>query len=249
MPFVRPASIFVVVLLVSAPLVGQSPTSDSSSRADSQNSKPATPRRLTEAAKAAEVEGEQFLFEKHDTKSAIESFKRCILLDGWYGHGYIMLGLAYIQAQRWDDALWAFQEASKLEPENFQAWLGIGSVMNEQKDYAGAQKALQHSLDLKPDSAEAHYEMGRSLLGLQKLQEAELEARHAIRLNKDYASPHVLMANIYLAEFDADSAIGEFREALRLDPDGPDAADIKSNIAALEKVLSQPAKAPKSRHR
>lgn len=238
--------LIAAALVAGVPLAGQDQGSDAS---NTQTQKPAQPRRLTEAAKAAEAEGTQFLFEKHDTKSAIESFKRCILLDAWYGHGYIMLGIAYIHAQRWDDALWAFQEASKLEPENVQAWLGIGSVMNEQKDYAGAQKALQHALDLKPASAEAHYEMGRTLLGLEKFPEAEFEARRAMILNKDYSSPHVLMANIDLAESDADSAIGEFREALRLDPDGPDAPDIKHNIAVLEQALTPPEKTSKSRHR
>jgi cytochrome c-type biogenesis protein CcmH/NrfG len=234
---------FVALLLASMQLMAQDSSADAS-RPAAQEQKPAQ-HRDTAAARQAEAEGRELLFQKHDVQAAIESFKKCTKLDPWYGHGYIMLGVAYTQAQRWDDAQWAFEEASKIEPENPQAWLGIGSARNEQKDYAGAQKALQQCLDLKPDSAEAHYEMGRTLLGLEKLPAAELQARRAIELNKDYASPHVLMANIYLAEFDANAALAEFRESLRLDPDGPEAGAIKENINMLQKAIAQSAQTKK----
>lgn len=238
-----PALLLLGVVLASLLLCGQDQSSASSSSSssgrDSQSRKPAPPRRLTEAAKAAENEGEEFLFQKHDVKSAIESFKKCTQLDAWYGHGYVMLGIAYIQAERWDEAQWAFEEAAKLEPENLQAWLGIGSVMNEQQKYTAAQKAIQHGLDIAPNSAEAHYEMGRALFGLEKLPDAELEANRAIALNNDYISSHVLLANIYVAAYDAEGALAEFREALKIDPNGPQAAAIQENIGMLEKALQQ----------
>lgn len=210
----------------------------------SQQQRPAQ-HRDTAAAKAAETEGQKFLFQKHDNIAAVQSFKKCIKLDPWYEHGYIMLGVAYTQGQHWDDAQWAFEEASKLDPEDPQAWLGIGSSLNEQKDYAGAQKALQHSLEIKPESSEAHYELGRTFLGLGKLPLAKEQALKATELNKDYASPHVLMANIYLAQFDATSALAEFRESLRLDPDGPDATAIKENISMLQKAIDQSSQSKK----
>lgn len=240
----HPLAILLGLLLFAAQLIGQDQSSDSA-KSTTQARKPVQQHRFTEAAIAAEAEGEEFLFRKHDAKGAIESFKKSIKLDPWYTHGYIMLGVANTQAQRWGDAQWAFEEASKLEPEDVQAWLGIGSALNEQKDYAGAQKALEHCLDLNPDSAEAHYEIGRSLLSQGKLPLAESHARLAVALDNEYASFHVLMANIYVAELDANSALAEFREALRLDPDGPDAQAIKDNIGMLQKALSQPAQTKK----
>lgn len=197
------------------------------------------PKRNTEAAKAAETEGQELLFRKHDVRSAIERFKKATELDPWYAHPYLMLGLAYMQEQRWDSAQFAFEEASKVDPEDPQAWLGIGSALNEQKSYDAAQKALARSLDLKPNSAEAHYEMARTLFGLQKLEPAETEAQRAIELNKDYVSPHLLMGSIYLGESDPDEALVEFREALRLEPDGPQAAEVKQTIAEIEKAMNQ----------
>jgi len=208
---------------------------DSSSTA----SKPTAAQRNTEGAKEAEAKGQELLFQKHDTQGAIVSFKKAVKLDPWYGHGYLMLGLAYMQVQRWDEAQWAFEDASKVEPEDAQAWLGIGSALNEKKDYEGAQKALQRCLELKPDSAEAHYELGRSLWSMGKLDAAEEQTKRAIELNKEYASPHVLMGNIYLSGSDADSALAEFREALKLDPEGPQASSIKQTISEIEKAKAE----------
>jgi cytochrome c-type biogenesis protein CcmH/NrfG len=73
-----------------------------------------------------------------------------------------------MQTQRWSDAQWAFTEAGKVEPGNAQAFLGLGSALNEQRDYAGARKALEHSLELDPNSAEAHYELARTFGALSK---------------------------------------------------------------------------------
>lgn len=206
---------------------------------DSNSTPPKQLRRSPEAAKAAEAEGQDFLFKKHDVKSAIESFKKTVEFDPQYVHGYIMLGVANMQAGHWDQAQWAFEDASKVDPDEPQAWLGMGSALNEQKSYPAAQKALTRCLELKPDSAEAHYELARTLWGLGKLELAEAEARRAIQLNKDYMSPHVLLGNIYLGESDPDEAIAEFREALRLEPEGPQAAELKQTIADIQKALTQ----------
>ena len=59
--------------------------------------------------------------------------------------------------------------------------------MNEQHEYAAAQKALEHSLDLNPDSAEAHYELARTLALSGKWDAAAPHIRRAMELNPDYA--------------------------------------------------------------
>lgn len=211
--------------------------SASSKRPDQKSS--AASARNPEAAQQAEAEGEQLLFRKNDLKGAIESFKKSIRLDPSYERGYMMLGVAFMQAGQWDDAQWAFEEVSRLDPDDLRACVGIGSAQNEQKDYAGAQKTLLHCLDLKPNSAEAEYELARSLWGLSKWDAAELHVQKAIGLNKDYAGPHFLMGNLLLRREDAEGALAEFREYLRLDPDGAEASEVRDVVAKLEAALKQ----------
>jgi tetratricopeptide (TPR) repeat protein len=182
---------------------------------------------------------QELLFRKHDPEGSVEEFKKALKIDPWYGPGYILLGLAYMQTQRWGDAQFAFTEATKVEPGNAQAFLGLGSALNEQKDYAGARKALEHSLELNPDSAEAHYELARAFGALGKWQEAEPHASRALEINPDYAGPHALMGNVYLEAQNLPFALAEFREYLRLDPQGSLAPEVKQIIPEIEKAIAQ----------
>ncbi len=111
--------------------------------------------------------------------------------------------------------------------------------MNEQKDYAAAQKPLERSLEIRPDLAEAHYEIARSLWGLGKWQAAEPHVRQAIELNPDYAGPHALMGNIYIQRNDPEAALAEFQKCLELDPDGSLAPSVKEIIAQLKQALGK----------
>lgn len=181
---------------------------------------------------------EELLFRKHDPHASIPEFKLAVKADPWYGQGYVLLGLAFMQIERWGDAQLAFSEAVKVDPGNAQGFLGLGSALNEQHDYSAAQKALEHSLELKPDSAEAQYELARTLCSIEKWQAAEPHARRAIELNSDYPGPHALMGDIFLEEQDLASARHEFQEYLRLDPDGSLAYAAKQMIAEIDKALA-----------
>jgi tetratricopeptide (TPR) repeat protein len=196
-------------------------------------------RRLPKpAAQAALDRAQDLLFRKKDPTASIEEFKKAVKADPWYGQSYLLLGLAYMQLQRWSEAQFAFEEATKVEPGNAQGYLGWGSALNEQKDYAGAQKALERSLELDPDSAEAHYELARTFGALSKWQAAGPHAQRAIELNPDYAGPHALMGNVYLDQQDLESARNEFKEYLRLDPEGSLAPSVKQIIADIDKTAT-----------
>lgn len=243
--FIKPMRSYLHILLICllALAVGIAPAQDSNSgasgsRQPDQKSSAASSRN-PEAAQQAEADGEQLLFRKKDLKGAIEGFKKSIRLDPSYERGYMMLGVAYMQAGDWSDAQWAFEEVSRLNPDDLRACVGIGSALNEQKDYPGAQKTLLHCLELKPNSAEVEYELARSLWGLNKWDAAELHVQKAIGFNKDYAEPHFLMGNLLLRREDAEGALAEFREYLRLEPDGAEASEVRDVVAKLEAALKQ----------
>lgn len=194
-------------------------------------------RPLNPAAHESLTRAQELIFRKNDPNAGIDELKKTIRLDPWYGAAYMLMGLAYMQTQRWSDAQWAFTEAGKVEPGNAQAFLGVGSALNEQHDYAGAQKALEQSLELNPQSAEAHYELARSLGAQNKWEAAAPHAQQAIEINPDYAGPHALMGNIYLEQQQLQQALAEFRAYLRLDPEGSLAPSVKQVIAEVEKQI------------
>src|SRR5215467_12597270 len=177
---------------------------------------PAARRLPKPEAEQAMARAQELLFRKNNPEASIPEFKKALKIDPWYGQGYILLGVAYTQLQRWGDAQLAFDEATKVEPGNAQAYLGLGSALNEQHDYHAAQKALEHSLDLQPNSAEAHYELARTLGATGKWHAAEPHVRRAMQINADYPGYHALMGNIYLERQDLESALKEFRTYLQM---------------------------------
>jgi Tfp pilus assembly protein PilF len=195
----------------------------------------------TREAQDAWDRAQETLFRRHNPKAGIDDLKKTVKSDPWFGPGYILLGLAYMQTQQWEEARLAFTEASKVEPGNAKAFLGLGSAFNEQGKFVDAQRALEHSLELNPDSAEAHYELARTFAELGVLQKALPHATRAIEINPDYSGPHALLGNIYLEEQNPRFALAEYREYLRLDPDGNLAAEVRRIIPALEKVVAEQA--------
>jgi hypothetical protein len=187
-------------------------------------------------ARQSLAKGQEQLLVKHDPKASIDSFKKLTRLDPRFTTGFLLLGTAYIQTQSWSDARSAFEHACKLEPQNPEAWLGVGVALDSEKDFGGAQKALAKSLELKADSAEANYEMARSYWGLGDWQHAEPFARKALQINTSFPPPHVVMGNIYLRHRDAGAALNEFEQYLRLDPQGQFAPGVKEMIAKIHRA-------------
>jgi tetratricopeptide (TPR) repeat protein len=231
--------VFFLLTLVSGLATSQTGSQTKSSPQAAAGDTPAPRPPKPEAAQAM-ARAQELLFRKNDPEASVAEFKKVVKLDPWWGQGYILLGVAYMQLQRWSQAQLAFDEATKVEPGNAQAYLGLGSALNEQHEYAAAQKALEHSLDLQPNSAEAHYELARTLGATGKWQAAEPHVRRAMQINPDYPGSHALMGNIYLERQDLESALKEFRAYLQMAPQGSLAPTVREKISEIEAEVGKP---------
>ena len=183
--------------------------------------------------------GQQMLLEQHDAKGSIEHFQNLVKLEPDYVPGYVLLGTAYMQTGEYPEAHDAYEKATRRDANSAAAFLGMGAALNQQKDYAGAQKVLERSLQLKPDSPEAQYEMARSLWAQGLWQQAEPHVRQALKLNRNYAAAHTLMGNVWLRKHDANTALYEFEESLRLEPEGPQSQQVKDAIIKIREALAK----------
>lgn len=225
---------------VTLELEPETPVSNTSTEtgAPKAAAKPGANRQLSNAdARAAFARANKTLFDQHNPEGSLSDLKQVVKSDPWFAPGYLLMGLAYMQLQKWTDAQWAFEEATKVEPANPEGYLGMGSALNEQKSYAAARKPLEECLDLRVDYAEAHYELARSLSGLGKFEEAAGHARRAVEIRNDYAGPHVLLGNIYLEMEDPEAALSEFEEYVKMEPQGSLAPAAKDMITKLKKAL------------
>lgn len=131
-----------------------------------------------------------------------------------------------------EQAVQAFQEAVKLDPElaeaHFRLALGyeaLGKQEESEAEYKKAVESYKKYLAEHEDDAEAHYDLGQTYAGLAQYSEAIREYRLATKL-KDH-DPDMYydlgVAHTKLAQYDA--AAAAFSKSLEIDPENYRAQD------------------------
>jgi len=75
--------------------------------------------------------------------------------DAWYG-----LGLMYRKQEQESEALEAFREAVRFDPDHAKAWYGLGTTCRKRGDANEALRAFQQVIRLKPDLPEVWQNVG-----------------------------------------------------------------------------------------
>lgn len=133
-----------------------------------------------------------------------------------------------------DEALKAFQQAVKLDPELAEAHFRLGltydALGQEQEAEDAYKKAVETykkylAIEGNLDEAEAHYNLGQTYNGLHLYTEAVREYRQAIKTKPDDAAIHydLGLALMRLAQYD--QAAAAFSKSLELDPQNYRAED------------------------
>ena len=131
-----------------------------------------------------------------------------------------------------EQAVQAFQEAVKLDPElaeaHFRLALGyeaLGKREESEAEYKKAVETYKKYLADHEDDSEAHYDLGQTYAGLGQYSEAIREYRLATKLKEDDPDMYydLGMAHTKLAQYDA--AAAAFSKSLEIDPDNYRAQD------------------------
>jgi tetratricopeptide (TPR) repeat protein len=131
----------------------------------------------------------------------------------------------------------ALRKANELDPKFPDAYLELGAVFNQTKEYPQAETALLKGLELNPEAAGGHYELAKTYWALGRWQDAAPHARKAVARMPDLAPAHALLGNVMLRESNAQGALHEYQEYLRLDPNGSMAPGVRQMIEKLQKAL------------
>jgi tetratricopeptide (TPR) repeat protein len=104
-------------------------------------------------------------------------------------------------------------------PDSGPAWLALGRVLIQVKDYPSAETALRSAVRLAPDSAEGWFHLGVALALEEKPAEAAGCFSKAVGLKPDYALAQYNLGQCLKQQGDAVGAAEAFRAALRSRPD------------------------------
>jgi tetratricopeptide (TPR) repeat protein len=112
---------------------------------------------------------------------------------------YNIQGLLLLERQDQVNALKAFKEAVRVEPNHVEANLNIGFISIRFRDYATAEKSFQIALKdpRQAKNVEAHLALGVAQRGLKKFKDAEASYNKALKLNASDPRPLFNLGVLY----------------------------------------------------
>ncbi len=86
-------------------------------------------------------------------------------------------------------SLFEFERAAELSPNNYLAWLAVGSARERNGDAEGAEAALRYAERLPPNYSQVQWMLGNDLLRQNKTDEAFVKIRKATISDPKYSAP------------------------------------------------------------
>lgn len=148
--------------------------------------------------------------------------------------GYFGLGNALTNLGRIDEAIAAYQEALRINPNHIPTLSNLGVAYYQQGRLREAQDTFRKVLSLNPDDAETHYLLAAALIQAGDLAAAEQELTRALELKPNLPEARFGMGVLRRLQGRTDEAIREFEAFLQ----GPPAQDPRARSEA-ERILRE----------
>ena len=132
---------------------------------------------------------------------------------------WFSIGLARQNMSRLDDAITAYREALRINPEFGDGWTNLGLAYHDLRRYDDAVTSSRQALRINPEDAVTWDNLGITFYNLKRYDDAIASYREAVRINPAFAAAwnNLGVANDEYKHYD--NAITAFREAVRIDPD------------------------------
>ena len=131
--------------------------------------------------------------------------------------GYVNLGLAYHLLNNWDEAIWAFEKAIKLDEDNIRAYNNLGITHFFSGEGEKAEADFKRAISIDPDIAELHFNLG-SLYERQVQYKDAIDAFAKARtLDPNDAKTLNSLGLCWKGKGDLEKAIQHYRQAIDLD--------------------------------
>lgn len=127
-------------------------------------------------------------------------------------------GFALMSQDKYDDAIVAFREAIRLDPNDAKAYEGMSISYGELKQYRRSIQNYDHAIRLDPGNEDSHLGRGLAYSALGQYQRAIQDYDQAIRLKPSDAAAYDFRSSTYAKLRQYKRALQDLNEAIRLDP-------------------------------
>jgi Flp pilus assembly protein TadD len=135
-------------------------------------------------------------------------------------------------AHRTADAITAYQSATRLDPNYFDAWYNLGVTAAEARTFPTALAAYERSLTIQPDSLDARYNLALALREVNKFPDAATELEKLLKRYPNEARANLALGNLYAQQLhDPGKARPLYLKVLEIDPHIPQSDAIRHWIA------------------
>ncbi|MCU1347247.1 MAG: tetratricopeptide repeat protein, partial [Acidobacteria bacterium] len=156
---------------------------------------------------------------------SVEAFRKAVALDRKYLRAWYNLGAALFDAQRYDEALQAYQVAlapidqafakdETVDPIHARAYLNLGAIYAKQKQWKLALGAYGKALRLDPKNASPYYNTGFIDYTLGDFAQAEEAYRAALKLDPSLPLAHFHLGLIAARRGDDAAAVQSLETSL-----------------------------------
>ena len=172
----------------------------------------------------------------NDFAATIETIEKATLVLSLDTALLRILGFAYVNTGRTDDAVDAYRRALELSPEDATIANDYGAALRQQGNLDEALRVLTFAVERMPQLAFAHWNLGEIYSYRSDWQRAAGHFAAAIRIVPDNADMHNTMAVVLTNMGHTDAAITGYQRALELRPDFVQA---ERNLATLYRRIGK----------
>lgn len=143
----------------------------------------------------------------------------------WYNKGNDLANLG-----KYEEAIEAYDQALKIDPEYVKAWYNKGSSLAILERDEEAIKAYDQALKYDPEKVDAWYNKGNSFYNLGKYEEAIDVYDQVLKIDPEYINAWTNKGNSLYVLGRSDDAIEAYNQALKIDSENTYAQDGMKNL-------------------
>jgi len=159
---------------------------------------------------------------------AIDSF----VLRPYLAEAYAYKGKKNSVLAKYNNALYNFEYATKLDPYNGRILVSLGAIYYNLGFFNKSEKTLQQSKKYYNDR-NIYENLGICYMKLKRFQEAEEELKHAIYLDPKFTKAYFDLGLLYFKEENYEKTIEQWNKILEIEPNFPNKYIVLNNLGIV----------------